>query len=176
MASYPPRGKSPWDVDLKAYIDSQDESTIDLIPPQVEAAVEAHTPGIELAYAERTTTFSVSTTDAALVPGISISVEGQGRPVDIEFYLPGLYHSVADTQVLAAIYYQINGGAALLDSMSADRSIVNTDGPSVFIKRRRIIPEGETWQFHGFIRTLVAGTATAKASGNEVIYIAATSR
>lgn len=176
MATYPTSGQTPWGSDLKAYIDDQDAATLAAIPPQVEAAIEAHVPGLEMGYAERTSTFTTTSTSAAQVTGMSVTVVGTGRPAEIEFYVPSIYHTSANVPLLVAVYTQLNGGTATLTDVVTVRSPVTTDGPPAIVRRRRVLSAGDSWSFHGFVRCETAGTLTALASSINPIALSVVSR
>lgn len=146
----------------------------------VEQAVQDHTPGIELGSVQRTanftTTNTVSTSTAGDIPSFSIAVVGEGRPVDLRFHAPAVYHSVANTIVFASIV--ANGSVAGANSqLGGTFSPLTNNGPSLSITHRTgVLTDGVTYTFTLRIWGAVAGTCTLVAAGYCPIEFTATSR
>jgi hypothetical protein len=117
-----------------------------MVATLVEQAVQDHTPGIELGYASRTSNITSTATTAAgatALTGLSVTVTGQGRPVDLRFHCAAVYHSVANT--LVSIVIVRDGNVTGADNqMGAVASASTSTGPSLAVARRTA--------------TLVAGT------------------
>lgn len=102
-------------------------STAD-IDTAVAEAVETHTPGIHAGMADITSTWPTSSTQ--LIPGLSITVVGTGRPVDVEFFCPRVWNgTTANTYISARIFR--NGVQATDGGVF---SPVTTAGPSLYVK------------------------------------------
>ena len=154
MADWPAQGVSPWDDALKAYID-------DL----VDEAVLGSGIGAELGYASRVsnfTTVAVASTDAAnaTIPSFSLSVVGQGRPVELGLRLPSVYHSVANTNVNAT--FVIDGNPASTSGSLGGASSPSTSVGSTLVIGRRTPPLtiGQTYTITARVWGQAAGTAT----------------
>lgn len=146
----------------------------------VDTAINAHTPGVELGYASRATNFTTTNTNltsvAGAIPTLTLSVVGQGRPIDLRFYAATVYHSVANTIVNAVI---VENGVAL----SSDNQIGATispqvaNGPSMGITRRTgILTSGTTYTYTVQVAGAAAGTVTMVGAAYCPIELSATSR
>lgn len=189
MATYPPRGKRPWDVELKAYIDGRvndteagsttDEGVADKIAngvatpnalsAYVESVVEGHTPGAEMAYAEvdylLSTTQLFSSLTIPVYP-LVLTVTGQGRPVEIEYYFPSVLHSVANTGVGILLASTKNGANFTAENQIYVYSPWTTQGVPAVLRRRKVLEEGAEYVFNAFVGGLVAGTSYLSGSAN----------
>lgn len=135
----------------------------------VNAILATRAPGAELGYAEVTsslTSTAVDVTGAADLAGLSVTVVGKGRPVDIEFFCPSVTHSVASTTVNADVV--VNG-----DIISARNQIGTAKstataagtGPSLYVKRRAVLADTVSYTFTVRVFTAgVAGTSTMYAA------------
>jgi len=130
-------------------------------------ALEGNVPGTELAYAEM-----VSGLNTALVGGtmqivsaLSLVVVGQGRPVDVEWFIPICYHSVANTGINIAIASQPTGGALAYDQAAKVYSPKTTEGPSKKISIRKLLTLGQEYTFVFYFSGVAAGTSTIGAGG-----------
>ena len=104
----------------------------------VQQAVQNHTPGIELGSASRTSSITSTATAAAgasALTGLSVTVVGQGRPVDLRFYCASVYHSVANTLVSVIIVGDGNA-TGTNNQIGTVASPSTTAGPSMCIMRR----------------------------------------
>ena len=117
--------------------------------------------GEELAYAEKSIAFTstnttVYTVDAsALIPGLSVTVTGVGRAVDVEFY--SLFrHSVANA-IVAAVLVQNGAAQGLLTPYTSTSTTVNN---TLILRRRLVIANGVTTTFQIASYATVAGTTT----------------
>lgn len=144
----------------------------------VEDAVEAHTPGMELGYVERTSNFTTTATAAgagAIIPAFSVTVIGQGRPVDFECYLPQVFHSVANTAVLC--YLTITTGGVAANVPYTTVSSVRTDaGEAVLLRRRRTLAAGVSYTVTVNVYGLAAGTTTVAGATSTYPFLSAVSR
>lgn len=151
------------------------ESTINEI---VENSLETYAPGTELGYAERTTPFT--TTDNATlntrISGLTVTVLGTGRRVDIEFYCPGVWHSTANADVR---FYIVRDDLAF---QASDSQVISkfspstTSGPEALLKRSIVIPDGVTRVYKVGMLIGVAGTGTANGDPLSPMYLSAVSR
>lgn len=137
----------------------------------VQQAVEDHTPGIELGYAERTTSFTSGSN--ADITGLSVTVTGQGRPVDVEFYCPSAYHSVSGTLIRA----DIKSNGAVINSWFELTSNVSF-GRSCLLRQRVTLTDGVNYTFTVGTFQGSAGTMTwfASASPARPIWLSVVSR
>jgi hypothetical protein len=143
-----------------------------------EAAALETDAGLEIAYAERSTTYTNTQTAAgasAIISGLTINVPGNDRPVDIVFYAPNVWHSVANTLVTA--YLSKDGaGLSVNGNIGSASSAATTAGTMLYVHRRIVIPDGETWQYQVGIFGAAAGTNNVGASANAVMSLMATRR
>jgi hypothetical protein len=126
----------------------------------VEQALEDHTPGIELGYAERTTSYSAGNSD---ISGLSVIVTGQGRPVDIEFYCPTAYHSVTGTLIRA----DIKSNGTIVNSWF-DVTSNTAAGRTCQVKQRLVLTDGVEYTFTIGTFQGTGGTMTWFASASPV--------
>lgn len=144
----------------------------------VENAVEAHTPGMELGYAERVTpgsTTQIAANSNALIAGLVVTVVGQGRPVLIQFTCQGIYHSVANTGVTG--YLEVNGSVTLPQCQSATVSSPSTSsGRTMNINRRTILANGVSYTIKVGIFGTAAGTSIATAATFAAMQLSVISR
>lgn len=124
-----------------------------------DQALEDHTPGIELGYAERTTSFATAVN--ADITGLSVTVTGKGRPADVEFFCSAAYHSVSGTFLRADVKM---GGTILQSWMELTSS--TGFGRSCYIKARVTLTEGVSYTFTVSTFLGTAGTMTWFASAS----------
>lgn len=151
----------------------------EIIDTAVEDAVEAHTPGIELGYAERTTNYSNTQTAvgaSALITGLTFDIVGQGRPIDYEFNAPSNFHSVANTPL--TFYVAVNGDAVGTRSHSGTVSSPGTTSPgrNICLRRRVVLDDGVTYTFTVGVFGGAAGTNNVRAATFAPVTFTATSR
>lgn len=135
----------------------------------VEQAVESHTPGIELGYAERATTFT-STTNAAITT-LSITVTGTGRPIEVTFFCTRVWHSVANTLVAA----RIRKDSVIMQEGSII-SPLTTAGPSLLVRHIETLGVGVQATYDVQVFQGAAGTMTFSAASNTKMLLTAVSR
>jgi hypothetical protein len=144
----------------------------------LDEAFEAGIPGTELGYAERLTNFATTAVAAgatALVPGLVVTVTGQGRPVDIEFFAQAVRHSVASTAITG--YLEVNGSATASQASSAGSSSPSTTvGRVIIIRRRAVLADGVEYTFKAGIFGGAAGTTTLSAAAFAASHLSVTSR
>lgn len=145
----------------------------------IEDVIEVQTPGTELAYAERLAGVSNTATAAgaaAIISGLTAGpVIGKGRAVDIEFFAPTVYHSVANTNVI--FYLEVNGVALNANgNITGVISPKTTSGPSAIIKKRLVLTDGVSYTFKVGMYCGAAGTSQATAAGFAAIQLAVTAR
>lgn len=145
----------------------------------VEQAVETHTPGIELASSSRTSNFTttntVNTNAAGNITSVSITVVGNGRPVDLRFHCPSVYHTVANT-VISAVIMTDNNLLNTNNQIGATVSPLTTSGPSMTIVRRTAaLVQGQSYTFTARTWASAAGTTTFVGATYCPIQLTATS-
>jgi hypothetical protein len=133
-------------------------------------------PRGELGYAERTTADTTTNTSFAAassnkITGLSVSVTGTGRPVEIEFFLPAGYHSVANSIVGAVI---LQNGTTVICAGNV-RVSSTTTGDSFLLKARKVLTAGTGYTFEVGKYT-VSGTANYSADATYPMYLAVTER
>lgn len=126
----------------------------------VQQALEDHTPGIELGYAERTTAYSAGNSD---ISGLSVTVTGQGRPVDVEFYCSTAYHSVTGSLIRA----DIKSNGTIVNSWF-DVTSSTAAGRTCKVKQRLVLTDGASYTFTIGVFQGTAGTMTWFASASPV--------
>ena len=134
-----------------------------LVSTLVDQAVQDQAPGIELGYASRTSSITSTATTAAgatALTGLSVTIVGQGRPVDVRFHCAAVYHSVANT--LVSIVIVRDGNVTGADNqMGAVASPVTTTGPSLAVSRRTgTLVAGTSYTFTVRAWGAAAGTCT----------------
>lgn len=141
MAEYPSRGSSPWDLELKDYIDTG-------VVDAVADAAEVQMAGVELGYAETSVLYSTASTTPAFISTLLVGpIIGQGRRVDVEFYSPNAYNQTADGGVLAWI--SKNGAATLTaaEVVGVVYSPKNNGGVPLHLKACPVLEEGVEYSF-----------------------------
>jgi hypothetical protein len=143
--------------------------------------VDLHT-GQELGYAERTTTDSTtnladdnSTLNANLIAGLSVSVVGSGRPVEVEFYAPLVTHSVLN----GVIYGTIMANGVRIAQVPTLAIKAGTGQGPLIVKRRMVLTDGVSYTFTAAKTMDTAGTGTYYASdtpSNMIMYLSVTQR
>lgn len=143
----------------------------------VEDALEAHTPGTELGYAASTASFS--TNDAATlttrIPDLVVPILGNGRPVEIKFFAPNVYHDIIGA--IVTFYFVVDDVALTNDGqIGSTFSPQNTIGPSATIERRLVIPEGVTKTFKVGMLVGAGGEGHVIANPSARMHLSAVSR
>lgn len=110
------------------------------------AAADLAAPRGELGYAERQTTDTSSNTvfaniPANLIPGLSVTVVGAGRAVEVEV-IGSVYHAVANTYVGFGI---VRDGATV--GYGGLSSPSTTVGRTVIVKKRMVLVAGQQYVF-----------------------------
>lgn len=153
-------------ADLEAFLD---ESVIDgKVEAEVTAQAAGHTPGTELGYAESTSggTTTAVFSSLTLVTQLTMVVTGQGRPVDIEWYMPLFYHSVAGTPVYGVMLTQIVGsGTNVYEQVVVHRSPVTNGSNPYYVKRRKVLAEGTDYTVAFYVAGSAVGTTSFGATG-----------
>lgn len=147
------------------------------LAPIVVAAVA----GTQLGYAEQianfvtTNTSAASTLAASTVTSLSVTVEGTGAPVEVEFFAPAVYHSVADTAITA--YLIVNdtvGGATGAAGVASSPSA--TSGRLIGFNRRIVLADGVSYTFTVGLAGAVAGLTNLVASPGAPASLSVTAR
>lgn len=136
----------------------------------VQQAVEDHTPGIELGYSERTSNYAAAA--GGTITGISVTVVGQGRPVDIEFRCKGAYHTVIGTLLDTTI---VDASANIIGSARI-QTWSTSDGPVVGIRARKVLTDGVSYTYTVTVSQNAAGTHTFIGSAARPIWLSVVSR
>lgn len=149
----------------------------------VAQAVETHTPGISLGCAERITSFATTNTNTntgGSITGLTVTVTGQGRAVDIEFFAASVYHSVASTLVGFNLSVSVNGGATSTTSnfsqAAGARSTLTNGGPSCVLRRTATLASGSTYAFTINVAGGAAGTSNVVAAAFAPMHLSVVSR
>lgn len=151
-----------------------------MVATLVQQEVESHTPGIELGSVTRTSnatsTTVLSTNTAGDIGGLSLTITGQGRPVDVRFFAPGVYHSVANAMV-SVILICNNNVTDTNNQIGTENSPLTNNGPSMQITRRTgVLTAGVSYTFKVRLWGAVAGTSTLVGASFCPIELTITSR
>ena len=145
--------------------DKVDAAEVDTL---VQQAVEDHAPGIELGYAERFTSYVAGNSD---MTGMSITVEGQGRPVDVEFFCSAVHHSTVGSLVRV----DIKRNGTIIES-AADITSNASFGRHLYGKRRIPLTDGVSYTFTVGVFQGSAGSMTWYADATRPIWLSVVSR
>lgn len=150
------------------------------IEEQTTEAVEGLASGIRLAYKEMT--YGASGTEvyptAFNFPALTFTLVGEGRPVDIEFFIPAIYHSVANGGCFGAIFSQITGGGIVYEQVGRIWSPKTDDGPPLVVQKTKTLDVGVEYTFAFYAGGLTAGTWAGGGSAGtfRTMYAKATAR
>jgi hypothetical protein len=130
----------------------------------------------ELGYEERTTNDTTTNTAYASttsnkISGLSVTVVGQGLPVLIEFFCPGVFHSVAATGVSVAL---ITNGALTSGQLATVDSSATNKSRALIMRRRMLLTAGTSYTFEVGKYVDAAGTGTYTAVADAPMYLAVT--
>lgn len=131
----------------------------------VAAELVAYQPGLEIGYAERTTSATSTQTvpnATGTISGLSVTVVGSGRAVDIRFACALSWASVANKQVFTSL--MVNGGAT--GAACSENSVLTNTGPGQDFTRRMVLTDGVSYTFTVALYTEVASGATVTAFAN----------
>lgn len=152
-----------------------------MVTTLVEQAVQDHTPGIELGSASRTSAFTTTNITAGngslgLITGLTVTITGSGRPVDVRFTAPAVYHSVANTFVGVSI----NAGNPLAANnatfASSQSTLTNNGNALEATLRTATLNDGQSYTFQVNVWGAAAGTSTLAAAAYGPIQLVVTSR
>ena len=138
------------------------------------AEFENAVPGTVLASISATTSFTTTNVTAGSASGdmtdLTLTFTGNGRPVDLELYLPNCKHSVGGTSI--AVVLVKDGNLTDPDNqvglVQTQATIPSAGGPSLFISRAGVvIPEGTEVTYVPNVRGTAAGTVTLAAAAYE---------
>jgi hypothetical protein len=142
----------------------------------VAAELAGYQPGLEVGYAERTTSATSAQTApnaTGTISGLSVTVVGTGRPVDIRFGASLSWNSVANKNVFASL--MVNGGAT--GAAAADSSPATNTGPRLEFTRRMVLTNGVSYTFTVALYTEAGGgTVTAFANSTYPMSLSVTNR
>lgn len=119
-------------------------------------------PGSEMAYAQTTATWTTTNTtlysnvSTAKITGLSVTVVGEGEPVDIVVNLPLCKHSAS--QLLIA-YLMCNGSSAAPGGGFYSQTVNASNGRTIFWMQRVTLTTGVSYTFEVGVQA-AAGTAT----------------
>lgn len=115
----------------------------------------AGTTGQRLGVSTRTTPLTIAANSA--ITGLSITLTGTGHYVDVQLFLPAVYHATAATFINVAIL--VNGTA---EQLAQTVSYVNTGGPFIHLTYERLLTNAVSYTFTGFLAS-GAGNVTVNA-------------
>ena len=129
--------------------------------------------GSEMGYAERTTDDTTTNTAYASTPsnkisGLSVTVIGEGQPVMVEFFCPGVKHSVAASPVNAVLI--INGSVTGGQLATAD-SPATGNARFLMFRRRMVLTAGTSYTFEVGKYATSAGTGTYTAVADAPMHL-----
>lgn len=166
MAEYPVRGqKAPnyWDQMLKTYID---ETANDTAVEVFDDMIDDYAPGSSI-FTIKSSDAITSTNTAGTydIPGfVSPPILGKGREIELWFFAPNVYHSVANTLCQIAIFNTATGLFGSDTEVAGMRSPVTTDGPALSIRNSVFLTDGVTYNFGVKFWVAAAGTGTLMAA------------
>ena len=142
-------------------------SVASLVPGEVADAVDGHVPGSSLGYVERASSYVVTNVAPALAAStaMGLTVTGAGRPVELEFYVPEIYHSVVGTRVVIGIAYQRDSIYQGNLRYVSKRSYSDTEGDQMIVKSQLMLTSGHEYFFYPVFGAFAAGTTSLKVSG-----------
>lgn len=144
------------------------DSSAALVGTLVEQAVQDHTPGMSLGAPKRITNFTTTnvtnTSTTGNINELQKTIVGQGRPVKLTFYAPGVWHSVANTVVSVAIIRDANIIGSDTQVGTAKSSSTTTGEPLVIIRETDPLVAGTSYTFTVRVWGAAAGTSTLVAA------------
>ena len=147
----------------------------------VDDTIGSRMPGSRLGIVRRTSTFTTTNTTAGngasgVIPGLSLAITGQGRPISLKLYLPTVYHSVANTYV----GFSLNAGNPLAASNAQLGSVVSgltNNGPSkTLFLDTDALTQDQVYTFQVNVWGAAAGTSSLIAAAYCPIVLEAVSR
>lgn len=142
------------------------------------AEMEAQVPGSSLGYAEKVNGFTTTNTEATTVSnitGLSVTVMGTGRPAEVSFYAPNVFHSVANTTV--GFLLNVNGSLTSAIGQTGSVSAPGTTaGHSFYMSRQVVLTSGVSYTFQVSVYGGAAGTSSLTAAGFTPITLSVTAR
>ncbi|KRB73084.1 hypothetical protein ASE01_20120 [Nocardioides sp. Root190] len=157
---------------MAARLDAGDSSFSDALSDAVAGEIEGHEAGIDLGTANRTTSVppmtstATSVAAAAAISGLSRTVTGKGRSVDVEFYAPIVYNSGAANVGVSCMIVRDNNPASTDNQIGTRFSPATNNGPDMYIRRRTgILLDGVEYTFTVRMWT-PSGTAVIVPGGN----------
>lgn len=175
----PEIGSTGWGQSLNTAM-TQMAAAVDGIAEDVDLAVseavDGHTPGSVLAYAERTSTFTSVDTVGTSVSSMLVNVTGAGRPAQVEWWVPGPFHTVANTRITVGIQWWRNSVYQGYLQIGSARSPLTTNGDSVTIARQLVLDDGVSYAFCPAVAGGAVGTTNLGISGANISYLSVISR
>lgn len=133
--------------------------------------------GVEMGFAESSVAFSTadSGTLTTWIPDLIVPVVGTGRPCDIRFFAPNVYHDVVGA--IVTFYFVVDGAALTVDGQVASVfSPQNTIGPSCPMERRIVLGAGVEKTFRVGMLVGAGGWGHIVANAAAPMQLAVTSR
>lgn len=150
-----------------------------MVSTLVQQAVQNHTPGIDLGTVARTTAVTstaTTVTAATAISGLSVSITGQGRPVDLRFFAPIVYNSGGANVAVSAMILRNGDPVSTDNQLGSVYSPATNLGPALTIVRRTApIAVGAAVTFTVRLWT-PSGTANILPSATYPIELSVTSR
>jgi hypothetical protein len=182
-ASYPmSTGKVAGAAGLVADLNQTYENINDLdervndVPTVVADELVNYQPGLEIGYSERTTSATSTQTvpnATGTISGLSVTVTGAGRAVDVRFAAALAWQSTANKLVFTSL--MVNGGAG--GAAHGSVSTLTTTGPGQTWTRRMVLTDGVSYTFTVAVYTESGGgTATVFANATYPMALAVTNR
>lgn len=134
-------------------------------------------PGSAQGSSIKTSSYTTTATTITTTPitGLSVTVTGQGRYVDVEFVCGAVYHSVAATRVIAHLL--VNGASGSNDSQAISvSSPVNNAGVSLILRRTILLTAGSSYTFEIGSYGAAAGTCNFVAVASVPMTLTVTNR
>jgi hypothetical protein len=134
-----------------------------------------NTLNVELGYAERTTNDTSTNTSfggaaSNKITGLTVTVTGTGRPVEIELFIASVQHSTINSYVGAVI---LMDGAVIAAGNGS--SPATTNGRPLILKARKVLTNGQSYTFE-IGKNTQAATATYGADPSYPMYLSVVRR
>ena len=119
-------------------------------------------PGSEMAYDETTALWTTTNTtlynnaSSAKITGLSVTVTGEGQPVDVVVNLPLVKHSAS---ALCIAYLMCNGSATAPGGGFYSQTVNASNGRTIFWMQRVVLTNGVSYTFEVGMQA-AAGTTT----------------
>lgn len=175
------RGNADTTLQTNINTETTDRTNADTaLDARLDVLEAATAPGKEIGYAERTTSHTTTVTSAASatdITGLSVTVTGKGRPVEVNFYTSSVTHSVANSNV--SVFISGNGAVGGSLGQFGGQSSPSTTaglGDAINVTRRVVLTDGVSYTFTVRVFSLTVGTSTIYGAAGLPMSLAVTAR